>query len=224
MGSVGVSSCRCCVFVSVSVMHPVAILSAVFCVMFMSDASGGHMVETYSSMGLVMACVNRFPHVVDVSNLSICIVLRAFVVVIYMCLLYVILSSRVSPSIFGLMFMGSVMVSICSSSFVLYSAGFGVKRVHVVLSGLRMRLVVCVHVCISCRYDWMRAFAVFMSLCVNVVCVGREFYRLLWCWSVRCVYVENVGDRTPHCGIPVLNWPCVDILFLNVVYALRPLM
>ena len=47
-----------------------------------------------------------FPHVVDVSDLSICIVFRAFVVVISMCLLYVSLRSRVSPSIFGLMFMG----------------------------------------------------------------------------------------------------------------------
>ena len=58
MGSVCVSSCRCCVFVSV--VHPVAILSAVFCVicsllMFVSDASGDHMVQTYSSMGHVMA-------------------------------------------------------------------------------------------------------------------------------------------------------------------------
>ena len=83
-----------------------------------------------------------FPHVVDVSALSICIVLRAFVVVISMCLLYVSLGSRVSSSIFGLMFMGSVMLSICSSSCVLYSAGSGMKRVHVVLSGLRMRLFV----------------------------------------------------------------------------------
>ena len=50
MGSVCVSSCRCCVFVSV--VHPVAILSAMFCVicsllMFVSDVSGNHMVETY---------------------------------------------------------------------------------------------------------------------------------------------------------------------------------
>ena len=49
---------RCCVFVSV--VHPVAILSVVFCficslLMFVSDASSDHMVETYSSMGLVMA-------------------------------------------------------------------------------------------------------------------------------------------------------------------------
>ena len=95
MGCVCVSSCRCCVFVSV--VHPVAILSAVFCVicslfMLVSDASGENMVETYSSMGLVVALyVARivafcFPHVVDV---SICIILRAFVIVISMCLLYV---------------------------------------------------------------------------------------------------------------------------------------
>ena len=118
-----------------------------FCVicsllMFVSYVSGDH---TYSSMDLVMALYVAmivsfcFPHSVDVSALSICIVLRDFVVVIYMCLLYVSLGSRVSPSIFSLMFMGSVMLSICSSSCVLYSAGSGVKRVHIVLSGLRMR-------------------------------------------------------------------------------------
>ena len=59
-----------------------------------------------------------------------------------MLLLYVSLGSRVSPSIFGLMFMGSVMLSICSSSCVLYSSGSGGKRAHVVLSGWRMRLFV----------------------------------------------------------------------------------
>ena len=100
---------------------------------------------------------------------SICIVFHALVTVIYMCLLYVSLGLRVSPSIFGLMFKGSVMLSISSSSCVLYSAGSGVKRVHVVLSGLRMRLFVRVHVCISCRYDWMFALAMFMSLCVMVM-------------------------------------------------------
>ena len=165
---------------SVSVVHTVAILSAVFCVIcsllkFVSDASGDQMVETYSSMGLVMALYVEmtvsfcFHHVVNVSALSICIVLRAFVVVISMCLLYVSLGSRVSPSIFGLMCMGSVMLSICSLSYVLYSAGSGVKRVHVLLSELRMRLFVPVHVCISCRYDWMFALAMFMSLCVDVM-------------------------------------------------------
>ena len=70
---------------------------------------------------------------------------------------------------FGLMFLGSVMLSICSLICVLYSAGSGVKRVHVVLSGLGMSLFVRVHVCISCRYDCMFAFAMFMSLCVDVM-------------------------------------------------------
>ena len=84
-------------------------------------------------------------HVVDVSALSICIVLRAFVVVIYMCLLYVSLGSRVSPCIFRLMFMGSVM-SICSSSCVLYSAGSGMKRVHVFFFWVEND-VVCLSLC-----------------------------------------------------------------------------
>ena len=101
----------------------------------MSDASGDHMVETYSSMGFVMALyvasIVISPHVVDESALSICIDLHDFVVVFSMCLLYVRLGSRVSSSIFGLMFMGNVVLYICSTSCVLYSAGSGVKRVHV---------------------------------------------------------------------------------------------
>ena len=59
MGKLCVSLCGRCVDV-VCVVHPVTIISAVFCVictlfMFVSDASGHHMVETYSSMVLVMA-------------------------------------------------------------------------------------------------------------------------------------------------------------------------
>ena len=60
----------------------------------MSDDSGDHMVETHSSMGLVMVLYVTwidsfcFPYVVDMSALSICIVLRGFVVVISMCLLW----------------------------------------------------------------------------------------------------------------------------------------
>ena len=36
--------------------------------------------------------------------------------------------------------------------------------------------------------------------------------------------VKGVRDRMPICGTPFLNWRCVDDLFLNVVYDLRPLM
>ena len=93
MGRVCVSPCRC--RVPVSAVHPADIPSGVSCVicsllMFVSDACGDHMVETDSSMGLVMALYVAmivsfcFSHAVDVSALSICIVLRAFVVVISM--------------------------------------------------------------------------------------------------------------------------------------------
>ena len=36
--------------------------------------------------------------------------------------------------------------------------------------------------------------------------------------------LKSVGDSTPPCGTPFLNWCCVDVLFLYVVYALRHLM
>ena len=82
-----------------------------------------------------------FPHVVDVSALYL-YCLRVFVVAISTRLLHVSLGSRVSPCISGPMSMGSVMLSTCSSSCVLDPAGPGAKRVHVVPSGLRMRLFV----------------------------------------------------------------------------------
>ena len=53
MGNMCVSSCRCCVFVYV--VHPVAILSALFCVICSLLMFVSHMVKTNSSMGFVMA-------------------------------------------------------------------------------------------------------------------------------------------------------------------------
>ena len=29
--------------------------------------------------------------------------------------------------------------------------------------------------------------------------------------------LKSVGERTPLCGTPVLNWRWVDVVFLNVV-------
>ena len=42
------------------------------------------------------------------------------------------MGSRVSPIIFGLIFMGSLMLTICSANCVLYSAGSDVKTSYVV--------------------------------------------------------------------------------------------
>ena len=56
MGSVRVSSCRCCMFVSC--VHPVAVLNAAFCMtcsllMLVEDALGDHIEEAYSRAGLI---------------------------------------------------------------------------------------------------------------------------------------------------------------------------
>ena len=60
MGSVSVSSCRCCMFVSC--VHPVAVLNAAFCMtcsllMLVEDAIGDHTEEAYSRAGLITAYI-----------------------------------------------------------------------------------------------------------------------------------------------------------------------
>ena len=58
----------------------------------------------------------------------------------------------------------------------------------------------------------------------DVVCVGRYFTGACGVGVSDVYMLKSVGDRTPPCGTPFLNGRCVDVLFLNVVYALRPLM
>ena len=76
MGSMSVSSCRCCMFVSC--VHPVAVLNAAFCMAFslfmlVEDARGDHMEQAYSRADL-MATYKTFclPHPVAVSVFIIC--------------------------------------------------------------------------------------------------------------------------------------------------------
>ena len=60
-----------------------------------------HQVGLVMALYVAMIVSFCFPYTVDMSALSMFIVLRAFVVVISMCLLYVSLGSRVSLSIMG---------------------------------------------------------------------------------------------------------------------------
>ena len=58
MGSIRVSSCRCCMFVSC--VHPVAVLNAEFCMtcsllMLVEHAKDDHMEEEYSRAGLMIS-------------------------------------------------------------------------------------------------------------------------------------------------------------------------
>ena len=58
MGSMSVSSCRCCI--CVSCVHPVAVLNAAFCMtcsllVLVEDERGDHMEVAYSKAGLLTA-------------------------------------------------------------------------------------------------------------------------------------------------------------------------
>ena len=135
MGSVSVSSCRCCMFVSC--VHPVAVLNAEFCMtcgllMLVEDAIGDHTEEAYSRPGLItasqvaMSVSFCLPHPVAVSDFMICRGLCACTEMLWMCVLYV---------SFGCVAMGSALLFIVRSRLLVYSAGSGVNRVQVVLSG-----------------------------------------------------------------------------------------
>ena len=74
----------------------------------------------------------------------------------------------------------------------------------------------------------MLAFAMFMSMCGAVI-VMSSAYVVICTESggsgMSEVYMLNsMGERTPHCGTPDLNRRFVHVWFLNVVYAMRPLM
>ena len=57
-----------------------------------------------------------------------------------MCVLYVSFGSKVRPRTFGCVAMGSALLFIVSSRLLVYSAGSGVNRVQVFLSGFSKRL------------------------------------------------------------------------------------
>ena len=189
--------------------------------MLVLDAMGDHIVEAYSSMGLVMALYVQsivslcLPHLVDERTLRMGSVLDALDAVLSMCLLYVSLGSRVRPSILGCVFMSSVLLLICRFSFVLYSAGSGVKRVHVVFSVLRMRLFACVHTWMLFKYGCRCVFAVCKFLCVVEMVMSSAYVMSCVCLGgggMSEVYMlKNVCERTPPCGTPVLNWRWVDV-------------
>ena len=86
------------------------------------------------------------PHPVAFSTYKMCIDLCACAAMLTICVLYVSFGSSVTPNIFGCVFMGSVVLPIYRCSLVLYSTGFGVNSVHIVLSGLSMSLLYSVHV------------------------------------------------------------------------------
>ena len=80
------------------------------------------------------------PHPVAVSAFMICRGLCACTEMLWMCVLYVSFGSKVRPRTFGCVAMGSALLFIVRSRLLVYSAGAGVNRVQVVLSGFSKRL------------------------------------------------------------------------------------
>ena len=109
------------------------------------------------------------PHPVAVSAFMICRGLCACTEMLWMCVLYVSFGSKVRPRTFGRVAMGSALLFIVRSRFLVYSAGSGVNRVQVVLSGFSKRLFCFVQAKTLCRYDCMYFLAALVLVCVDVI-------------------------------------------------------
>ena len=89
---------------------------------------------------------------------------------LWMCVLYVSFWSKVRPRTFGCVAMGSALLCICR--LLIYSAGFGVNRVQVVLSGFSMRLFCFVQAKTLCRYGCIYFLAALVLVCVDVMAMS----------------------------------------------------
>ena len=112
------------------------------------------------------------PHPVAVSAFMICRGLCACTEMLWMCVLcvlYVSCGSKVRPRTFGCVAMGSALLFIVRSRLLVYSAGSGVNRVQVVLSGFSRRLFYFVQAKTLCRYGCMYFLAALVLVCVDVI-------------------------------------------------------
>ena len=108
------------------------------------------------------------PHPVAVSALMICRGLCVCTEMLWMCVLYVSFGSKVRHIILGCVAMGSALLFIVRSRFLVYAAGFGVNKVQVVCRDLvrgcfvlpRQKLYVGMVVCI---------LAALVLVCVDVI-------------------------------------------------------
>ena len=103
------------------------------------------------------------PHPVAVSAFMICRGLCACTEMLWM---YVSFGSKVRPRTFGCVAMGSALLFIVRSRLLVYSAGSGVNRVQVVLSGFSKRL-----------FCFVQAKTVGMVVCIS------------WLHSYLCVWM-----------------------------------
>ena len=100
-----------------------------------------------------------------------------------MCVLYVSFGSKVRPRTFGCVAMDKTGLFILRSSLLLYSAGSGVNRVQVVLSGFSVRLICFVHAKTLWRYGCMYLLAACVFKCDgDVICIGDDLNQYSGWW------------------------------------------
>ena len=121
------------------------------------------------------------PNPVAVSAFRICRGLCACTEMLWMCVLYVSFGSKVRP--FGCVAMGSALLFIVRSRLLVYSAGSGVNRVQVVLSGFSKRLFCFVQAKTLCRYGCMYLLAALVLVCVDVYVYWVESFTHIECYS-----------------------------------------
>ena len=109
------------------------------------------------------------PHPVAVSAFIICRDVCACTEMLRMCVLYVSFGSKVRPRTFGCVAMGNALLCIFRSRLLVYSAGSGVNRVQVVLSGFNMRLFCFVQAKTFCTYGCIYLLAALALVCVDVM-------------------------------------------------------
>ena len=85
-----------------------------------------------------------------------------------MCVLYVSFGDKVRPRTFEWVAMCSAVLFIFRSRLLSYSAGSGMNRVQVVLSGFSVRLFCFVQAKTVCRYGCMYFLAALVFVCVDV--------------------------------------------------------
>ena len=112
------------------------------------------------------------PHPVAVSAFMICSGLCACTEMLWMCVLYVSIGSKVRPITFGCVVMDSALLCICRSRLLVYSAGSGVNRVQVDLSGFSIRLFCFVQAKTLCRYGCLYFLDALVLVCVDMMVIS----------------------------------------------------
>ena len=108
------------------------------------------------------------------------------------CVLYVSFGFKVRIITFWCVAMGSAVLFILRSRLILYSAGSGMNRGQVVLSGYSVRLFCFVQAKTVCMYGCMYFLAALVLVCVDVMVMSSAYAMTLTLTAVEML--NSVGE------------------------------